>query len=333
MKIAIPTGDYYPGCLADYLQRAFIRLGIENRVVTTWEFANLIAKNKQEFDLYFCADSVTTPLNFTNDIFGTRSLRNVCYWFTNYRLPNSKSAAFATAKAFEERGGWVFHSQMHDLESAGAAGFTRCSWLPLAADTTIWRPRPLPKIYDLGFVGKINDAERYNIIKLLQLKYKERFGFLGSGTLWTNEAAALINCSRLGFNVSSGYGQAYAYDINMRFFETLACGVPIITNYTPFYFSLVDLYNINTEPDDSYSSGLPFVKLYSSISAIVPTVDEALSDHNFLLSGTVAREWIVRNHTYVHRIKDALRILGRNGFLDGVDTTFLQSLFETNVGA
>ncbi len=108
--------------------------------------------------------------------------------------------------------------------------------------------------------------------------------------------------SRLGFNVNSFFGSPVSYDVNMRVFETLSCGLPIVTNYVK---SLTRIFPENA----------PYILTYNSLESIVPTISSALGNENFLTNGNEARAFILENATYEIRMEQALIELAEQGIV------------------
>jgi spore maturation protein CgeB len=99
----------------------------------------------------------------------------------------------------------------------------------------------------------------------------------------------------IGFNINTFFGEPYAYDINMRAFETLSCGVPLFTNDTPSLFRV-------------FPPGTSFIRTYADLPDLLPSLLKALKDTAFMNSGAEARRWIVDNATYVHRMREVLKV-------------------------
>jgi hypothetical protein len=79
----------------------------------------------------------------------------------------------------------------------------------------------------------------------------------------------------------------------MRAFETLSCSVPLFTNEVP---ALKKVFPENTA----------FIRTYTSLTDMMPRLLDALKDQKYLASGPEARQWILDNATYEHRLKEVL---------------------------
>lgn len=298
MKVAIPVAQYHQGNTSDYVKRALESLGHSAEIISPQVFSE--AFYRDEYDLFFGVDS-GEPFPFTAKLLDHPNISKLAFWFIDYRHnknranrnPNDES----NAKLLSEKGATIFQAQFEDYQECKAIGIERVYWLPMAADLEIWSNLPLvkEKRYDVGFVGNVWDRGRAEALQLI-LNSGLRFGFLGHGKIWMERAAALLRESLLGFNISSFYGEPVAFDVNMRFFETLSCGLPIVTNEVPSLYRLFD--------------ELPrFIKVYRSKSEIIPILKSALSDADFISSGEDARKWVTENGTYQSRMHEVLKIM------------------------
>jgi hypothetical protein len=291
-QILIPVAEFHPGNTSTYVERALKELGIETKIIDQPEFFSLLKQSNDDTH-FFCVDS-GKPFEFLNTEIKDVSLENVSYWFIDFRHhkfgPRSPTDV-ELCQELSKRGGRIFQSQYEDCEYCIAEGFDNVEHLPLAADPNVWSNEPKEnKIYNLAFTGNIWDKGRAEVLQYLLNQNQIRFGFPGHGALWMEDAAKLIRQSQVGFNVNSWYGTEYAFDLNMRFYETLSCGVPLITNWV---MELDRLFTVLPE----------FIKVYRSPSELPKVIASALSDENFLNSGQKAREWIEGGNTYRHRME------------------------------
>lgn len=297
MKIAIPIAQYHEGNTSDYVKRAFEALGHKAEIISPEVFCNAFNKEDCNYDLFFGVDS-GEAFPFNRKLLESPNTSRLAFWFIDYRhnkrredrIPNDES----NAKLLSEKGAWIFQAQYEDFKECLNLGIERVSWLPVGADLEIWNDKPFktPKKFEVGFVGNIWDQGRARALESI-LKSGIKLGFLGHGKIWKEKAAALLRECSVGFNISSFYGHEVAFDINMRFFETLSCGIPLVTNEVP------SLYRI--------FKNLPtFIRIYRSPFEIVSVLKAALSDSKFLSSGEAAREWIEAEGTYISRMKKAL---------------------------
>ena len=91
-------------------------------------------------------------------------------------------------------------------------------WLPLFCNPDRDRYSPLPKIYDLSFVGAINERWKPERSRLLNAVMEHIPMYTTTG-----EYVSVFNRSKVVFN------ECAANDINFRVFEALACGSLLLT--------------------------------------------------------------------------------------------------------
>jgi hypothetical protein len=253
-----------------------------------------------DVDLFFAVDS-GGPLNFPE-----KHRAKTAMWFIDSRhncdpmrrLPDDDT----NAKTLADGGGWVFQAQKQDWRRNQATGVDRSSWLPLAADCSIWERKDphAPKIYDVGFGGNVWDEWRRDMLDRIRAK-----GWaLGQWTGSPEELASGYCASRVGFNVSSFFGTEVAYDINMRVFEVMACGIPLVSNRLP------EMKELGIYPDFHY---LPFDDADGAMSQIRLVLSR--SEAYRLDMGVRNRDMIMNGHTYIHRMRQALGLLTESGMI------------------
>ena len=248
---------------------------------------------------FFCVDS-GKPLNLLAPEIKDLSLKNLSYWFIDFRHhkygPRSPTDV-ELCQEISNRDGRIFQSQFQDHQFSLAEGWKNSFHLPLAADTGIWSDEPKEaKNFQLAFAGNVWDKGRAEILQYLLNQKSLKFGFQGHGALWMEDAAKHIRQSHVGFNVNSWYGTEHAFDLNMRFYETLSCGVPLITNWVE-------------ELDRIFPTLPTFLKVYKSAQELPHIISEAFSDPSFLDSGKAARKWILDENTYQHRMQQVLDLM------------------------
>lgn len=287
MKILIPVAAYHEYNTAVYVQSAFERLGHEARVITQAEFY----EDHPEVHLFFGVDSAG-PLDFPE-----KHTKKTAMWFIDSRHNNNPERRTpdddTNAKRLADLGGWVFQSQKRDWERCREdLSIHRCSWLPLAADPTVWRPVEVEQDVIVGFGGNVWDETRASMLQEIS-----RYFGLSHITGTPEELVQNYGRSVVGFNVSSFFGTDVAYDINMRVFEVMACGIPLVTNRIQ---EMVELGMI-----DGHNCTL-FDNLEGALNRI-----EALMDNKELCSamGERGRHLIEYGHTYEHRMAEVLEVL------------------------
>lgn len=94
------------------------------------------------------------------------------------------------------------------------------SWLPLGCSTKWHRSENTSFLYDISFIGGVNDVKRGKYLNFLKERYAGR-SFIGRAD--KSDIGKIYSGSRIAFNISSNN------DINMRFFEVLCSGALLVT--------------------------------------------------------------------------------------------------------
>lgn len=299
LRFGIPTAAYHPGSTAEYVMRACSRLGIVADILDQANFESAFTAGS--YDYFLCVDS-GAPLSFARAAFAGKDLSRVALWSIDFRHNKDRPTRVPTDRemvaTLHAQGGTVYQAQREDVDECRQMGLSRVHWLPLAADPELWAPvAGVDKRAHLGFVGNVWDESRKEVLELLLKIPSLRFLCGRPGAVWKEDAARLLSTCLCGFNVNTLFGSPLAFDVNMRVFETLSCGVPLITNEVP---SLALLFGVDA----------PFIRTYRGQSELPHVIAEALKDEAFLHSGPIAREWIVQHGTYVHRVSEIVRGFG-----------------------
>ncbi|OQX51530.1 hypothetical protein B5M47_00260 [candidate division CPR3 bacterium 4484_211] len=120
----------------------------------------------------------------------------------------------------------VFVAQKEYADKLKRLGIKKTYWLPNACDPKIHRNFHLERIYDIGFVGVLNNT--HNPRRSLYLKaLASHFNVKIASNVWLENMAKIYSQSKIIFNISG------ARDLNMRVFEALSCGGLLLTDYIP----------------------------------------------------------------------------------------------------
>lgn len=166
------------------------------------------------------------------------------------------------------------------------------TWLPLACDEDIhdglkFATTP-PTPGDCTFVGHMFPQVHGRRIQLVRMLTSAGIKVDNYVDVWLELVTALYRRSRVVLNCSLNG------DINMRFFEALASGTVLVNDTFPKDSGIDELLDGNsvctwyTTPEDA-------------IYHIRRGPNEALA--------TAGREWVLGNHTYVHRMKKVMEVL------------------------
>jgi len=118
---------------------------------------------------------------------------------------------------------YVYIAQKEYIPAFKAAGNKNVFWLPLGCDPEIHCVGSLNKIYDVGFVGSINNIQtrRIELLKKIQANYP-----LAYRRCFWKEMSEFFAHSKIVFN------NAIKNDLNMRLFEVLSAGSFLLTDMT-----------------------------------------------------------------------------------------------------
>lgn len=168
--------------------------------------ANLPRARCGDFDLFVNIDdgqSYSLPCQ----------LRPAVFWAIDTHLDYERCLTRSRSVDF------VFCAQRDGAERLEADGIA-AEWLPLACDPEIHRQYDVPKKYDITFIGNVFPGERAELLALLCREFPHHY----VGQSYFDDMARAYSASRTVFN------RSVRNDINMRVFESLACGSLLLTN-------------------------------------------------------------------------------------------------------
>lgn len=211
-------------------------------------------------------------------------------WLIDNRWMHERAVEDPAAQRLITRGALVMCAQKPDAERIGAR------WLPLAVTPGYEPPHPLhaSKEFDVGFVGYVRDAERQEVLTYVSRYFKA----CCQENVFGERAVAIYQKARIGLNVPTRIGTPLAYDsANMRCFEVLATGTPLLTKYEP-YLAELGLVNGTT----CYT--------YDTAREVGDRVRELLLSRA-LINGVGANgaQLALTKHTYEQRAKQVLEWL------------------------
>lgn len=207
-------------------------------------------------------------------------------WLIDNRWPWERVHEDPAAVRLMERGALVCCAQKPDAERIGA------KWLPLAASPGYRPPdKPRQKLYDVGFVGYIHDEARLHILKELS----RHFTVANASGVFGDAAVSIYWDSKVAVNIPTRYGDPAARDsANMRCFEALATGTPLVTPYEEYLseLGLIDGLNCIT---------------YRNVGMLIeclPFIDAAAQN-----IGAYGVALAQKRHTYRHRAEQVMEWL------------------------
>jgi hypothetical protein len=295
MKILLPVAapiSYNP---AHYLAKAFQQLGHEAKVVDQGTFYNVDA---QEYDLIIGVDS-GGPLNLYC------KGPNTGMWFIDSRrnhkreIRNPSDDDLANEILYAD--GIVFQAQLGDVRRLTSHTHfyekpemrERVVHLPLAADPDVWcdEPKLAEKKYTAAFVGNCYDQER--LVALSKLSELGILHWPGIEQAIMEAGAEVYRNAKIGLNIPSWWGSPECTDVNMRVFEVLSCGIPLITN------NLFDLRALGILEDVHCYT-------YNRLEEIPDLIMQVAYSNDVERVGSAARRLILERHTYKHRAQTIL---------------------------
>lgn len=159
------------------------------------------------FDLFlFVDDGLNYPL--------PEKLRPSAWWAIDTHMDFDR--CLAKARSADH----VFAAQKNGAERLHATGIEKVQWLPLACDPDIHRRHPVPKRFDVAFVGNLVPGPRLELLDAIRKNVPNHW----IGRCYFDEMAKMFSASRVIFN------RSVLDDVNMRVFEALASGSLLLTN-------------------------------------------------------------------------------------------------------
>jgi len=294
----------YPATTAAYLEKALRNIAqvktigpkLPAHLLTQWKLENLKAPilahdfdvpmdvdmrgfslNGFEPDLYLWVESV--PGYFPKNLEAIKCPK-ACYLIDTY---SNHPWYLDWAKQFD----YVFLADLSYVERFRAAS-VNAFWLPLGCDPDIHHPVSLEKKYDIGFVGTVSEGtDRHRYLNALARKFPLHYerSFL-------NDMSNTFGHSKIVFNNAVG-----KTDLNMRFFEAMACGTLLFSD-----MARDSGQDILFSPQRDYA-------LYNE-SNILEVAEYYLNDD--LARDTVAKQGqqlVLAGHTYQHRMENLLEVM------------------------
>lgn len=190
---------------------------------------------------------------------------------------------------------FVFHPE-YDKKFA-QYGSLNTYVLPHAVDAEIFQNCQIEKIYDLGWVGRLN-GKKYSVRRYYINKLKRSFKMNDIELYYTPEEMALVYCqSKIVVNLSR---DDYLQDANLRCFEVMASGALLIT---PKPSELSKL---------GFEVGIHFVSFEDELELYQKVQHYLEQDRERETIARNAQKLVLEQHTYDARVATILAILNRN---------------------
>lgn len=180
---------------------------------------------------------------------------------------------------------FTFAAQRSFVENLRASGASNAHWLPLGCNPAVHYPVDVAPDLDIAFVGNIIlpvHQQRHELLKRLQ----ESFTSIAVTRAYGDDVCNIIARGKLAFN------HCAVFDVNMRVFEAMAMGRPVLTNRDAERNGLLDLFE----------DGKHLI-LYEDRNDIVEKADYYLRNDD--ARAAIAKngyDTVLAQHTYLHRI-------------------------------
>jgi|TARA_B110000908_G_scaffold44512_1_gene54196 hypothetical protein len=250
------------------LQRGFKKLDHQADV---WGLGHDNYDKKPDFESY---DLILNLENYAN---------TAGNWVPSLRNVNTKK--FLWSIDAHCRGVEPFDSEFYDgkydllLHSTKDYANTKDKiWFPNAYDDTLIGKRNVEKKCDVGFCGSMLNRSMY--IEALARNYN----FIHDDFVIGENMVKVLNSYKMHFN------RNISTDINYRNFETIGCGIPLITNRNYQY----ELLGFKHEEN---------VLFYSNIGELYGCINKLLNDEEFRLKIATSGFELAKKHTYTKRVE------------------------------
>ncbi|MBI1319341.1 MAG: glycosyltransferase [Candidatus Hydrogenedens sp.] len=187
----------------------------------------------------------------------------------------------------------VFAAQREFVTHLRATGCRHAQWLPLAASPAHHHPADVEETHDIAFAGSLHLDVHANRRELLDT-LRPDFSVLAENGCFGEQLCELYCRGRLAFNHSA------VQEVNMRIFEAMAMGRPLVTSAEAESNGLLELFEEGRD-----------LLLYDSAASLHRVCQQSLSTGERERMGKRARDRILEAHTYAHRISTLLEAVDR----------------------
>lgn len=187
----------------------------------------------------------------------------------------------------------VFSAQREFVPHLRTAGARHAFWLPLACDPGAHYPiSAITPTHDLAFAGSTTQpvhARRRAYLDALEAHYT----LLRGEKVFGDDLCTVQAAGRLAFN------HCAVQEVNMRVFEALAMGRPLLCNRNAEYNGLLDLFN-DGEHLQTYTDA---ASLHAAVQALLGDPARAAR------MAAAGRAEVLARHTYQHRVRALLHTM------------------------
>ncbi len=275
MKIALIFNKENEATTGCYLEREFAK--------TPFEITHFWTKDSYEimpvFDLYIRIDHG----DYKYDI--GENLHPAVFYTIDTHLKKPYKKIRKQARHYD----LVFCAQKEGALKLRRDAKVDTFWLPLACDPLIHKKLDVKKKYDIGFVGtEGKKSRRKELLDLIIKKYPNSF----IGRVEFKKMSEIYSMSKIGFNYSINN------DVNMRIFEVMNCGTMLLTNH------------IKGNGFDEIFQDKKYLVVYRTKRELLRLIDFYLNnDEEREAIAEAGYEYVVNNHTYLHRLNLMLSVI------------------------
>jgi hypothetical protein len=187
----------------------------------------------------------------------------------------------------------AFAAQREFVPHLRATGCREAHWLALAASPAHHFPAGGEETHDIAFAGGLHDAVHAQRRELLDA-LRPDFSVLAESNCYGAELRSITARGRLAFNHSA------VQEVNMRIFEAMAMGKPLLTSAGAESNGLLELFENGRD-----------LWLYDSAESLHRVCAGLLADTHRERIGRRARDLVLERHTYAHRAQTLLDTVDR----------------------
>lgn len=276
MRVAIVYNLSRPETMGIYFKRALEQLGIMCDHYWTKD-ADRIPPG---YDLYLRIDDDWYERDLPD------RLKPKALWANDVHMPNSSKHLLRIAPRYD----YVFIPRTIDEGKFRRKGINTF-WMSQGCDPEIHKRLDLPKKYDIAFVGTEGGIPRKFYLQELREHYPSSF----IGQAPHTKMSEIYSQAKIGFQLAVRH-ECFA----MRGYEILSCGAMLL------------MHRMADESTQrlGYRNGIHYVE-FTSPDQMFNLIDYYLAhDQERDEIARTGHEFTVRNHRYVDRVREMLRILG-----------------------
>lgn len=182
----------------------------------------------------------------------------------------------------------TFIAQKEFVNKMREDGLRQVYWLPLAFAPELHPEENVERSYNIAYVGS-NNAIMHPVRHALLNRISKEFANVYMGMLSPVEMGRVYAQARMVFNKSVNN------DVNMRYFEAMGAGAVLLTDHAE-----------KNGVEELFTEGDHYLEYQDEDSLIALIKELSLNSARCQRIGETARQHILANHTYAHRVSDLL---------------------------